>query len=174
VFRGSYIHTLDDKGRLIVPHKLRARLGETFVLTKGLDHCLFVFPEEKYVAFLQSLLGRPELRPAEPGTEDPLAAPSRAPLPINQEQLEARRTLSSSARALQRYFIASACEVQADSTGRIPLPASLRAHAGIEREAVIAGAGNRLEIWAADRWAEVEESLSDEAVAEVVEALGAL
>ncbi|MEW6724847.1 MAG: division/cell wall cluster transcriptional repressor MraZ [Bacillota bacterium] len=44
MFMGEYQHALDDKSRLIIPAKLREGLGEKFIVTKGLDHCLFVYP----------------------------------------------------------------------------------------------------------------------------------
>ncbi|MFV0559651.1 MAG: division/cell wall cluster transcriptional repressor MraZ [Enterococcus sp.] len=44
MFMGEYRHTLDSKGRLIVPSKLREQLGEKFVITRGLDGCLFGYP----------------------------------------------------------------------------------------------------------------------------------
>ena len=44
MFMGEYQHTIDDKGRLIMPAKFREGLGEKFVITKGLDGCLFVYP----------------------------------------------------------------------------------------------------------------------------------
>lgn len=44
LFMGEYQHSLDDKGRLIIPAKLREGLGEKFILTRGLDHSLFVYP----------------------------------------------------------------------------------------------------------------------------------
>jgi len=44
MFIGEYNHTIDAKGRLIVPSKFRESLGEEFVATKGLDGCLFVYP----------------------------------------------------------------------------------------------------------------------------------
>ena len=47
-FKGEYNHTVDAKGRLIVPAKFRESLGEIFVVTKGLDGCLFVYPNEEW------------------------------------------------------------------------------------------------------------------------------
>ena len=47
-FKGEYNHTVDAKGRLIVPAKFREALGETFVVTKGLDGCLFLYPNEEW------------------------------------------------------------------------------------------------------------------------------
>ncbi len=48
MFIGEYQHTIDSKGRVILPAKFREELGEKFVVTKGLDHCLFVYPNEEW------------------------------------------------------------------------------------------------------------------------------
>ncbi|HIT07045.1 MAG TPA: division/cell wall cluster transcriptional repressor MraZ [Candidatus Scybalocola faecipullorum] len=55
MFIGEYNHTIDSKGRLIVPSKFREALGDEFVVTKGLDGCLFVFPMEEWNVFTQKL-----------------------------------------------------------------------------------------------------------------------
>lgn len=48
MFTGEYDHTIDPKGRLIVPSKLRAGLGDKFVVTKGLDGCLFAYGSDEW------------------------------------------------------------------------------------------------------------------------------
>ncbi len=48
MFMGEYSHTIDAKGRLIVPSKFRELLGNEFVVTKGLDGCLFVYPNQEW------------------------------------------------------------------------------------------------------------------------------
>ena len=48
MFKGEYNHTVDTKGRLIVPAKFREILGDVFVVTKGLDGCLFVYPNSEW------------------------------------------------------------------------------------------------------------------------------
>lgn len=48
MFIGEYFHTIDAKGRLIIPSKFREELGRKFIITKGLDHCLFVYPQEEW------------------------------------------------------------------------------------------------------------------------------
>ncbi len=58
-FCGEYQHTIDLKGRVIVPSKLREGLGEKFIVTKGFDKCLFVFSLEGWEKFLESLKGLP-------------------------------------------------------------------------------------------------------------------
>ena len=55
MFMGEYSHTIDTKGRLIIPSKFREDLGEEFVVTKGLDGCLFVFPMDEWNFFTQKL-----------------------------------------------------------------------------------------------------------------------
>ena len=50
MFIGEYRHTIDTKGRLIVPAKFRELLGDEFVITRGLDGCLFVYPKEEWKA----------------------------------------------------------------------------------------------------------------------------
>ena len=48
MFMGEYHHTIDEKGRIIIPSKLRDELGEEFIVTKGLDGCLFVYPKDEW------------------------------------------------------------------------------------------------------------------------------
>jgi len=52
---GEYEHSLDVKGRLIMPSKLREDMGEKFIITKGLDSCLFVFSQNEWVKFEEKL-----------------------------------------------------------------------------------------------------------------------
>lgn len=49
--KGEYNHTVDDKGRMIVPSKLREQLGITFVITKGMDKCLYAYPNDEWELF---------------------------------------------------------------------------------------------------------------------------
>ncbi len=119
-FKGEYSHTIDAKGRLIIPSRLREQLGDRFVVTKGLDGCLFVFDSDGWDAF-----------------EDKLRA-----LPMDNRD----------ARMLSRFFLAGAADAEVDKQGRILLPAALLGHAGIDKEAVVIGAGNRVEIWSRERW----------------------
>lgn len=59
MFMGEYNHTIDAKGRLIVPSKFREVLGDTFVVTKGLDGCLFVYDNKEWNAFEEKLKSLP-------------------------------------------------------------------------------------------------------------------
>ena len=59
MFMGEYNHTIDAKGRLIVPSKFRESLGDVFVVTKGLDGCLFVYDNEEWNVFEEKLKSLP-------------------------------------------------------------------------------------------------------------------
>ena len=119
-FKGEYSHSIDAKGRLIIPAKFRELLGDQFVVTKGFDGCLFVFAEEGWNKFEEKLQSLPMDKPE--------------------------------ARILGRFFISGAIDAELDKQGRILLPANLLQHAGIEKEGVIAGVGNRAEIWSKEKW----------------------
>ena len=120
MFMGEYNHTIDAKGRLIVPSKFREVLGDEFVVTKGMDGCLFVFDEPEWKNFEEKLRGLPM---------------------IDKEAIQ-----------FTRFFLAGAASVEVDKQGRILLPAVLRDFAGITKDAVLVGVGNRVEIWSKDRW----------------------
>lgn len=66
MFMGEYQHTIDAKGRIILPAKFREQLGERFIATKGLDNCLFVYPLSEWAILENKLkqlpLGKPEAR----------------------------------------------------------------------------------------------------------------
>jgi MraZ protein len=59
MFMGEYQHTIDDKNRLIIPSKFREELGDEFVMTKGLDNCLFIYPQEEWKKLEQKLIALP-------------------------------------------------------------------------------------------------------------------
>ena len=59
MFMGEYNHTIDAKGRLIVPVKFREILGDNFIVTKGLDGCLFVYPNDEWTRFEEKLKSLP-------------------------------------------------------------------------------------------------------------------
>ena len=55
MFTGEYLHSFDNKGRVIIPAKFREELGETFYIGKCMDKCLFVYPEKTWNEFSQKL-----------------------------------------------------------------------------------------------------------------------
>ena len=59
MFMSEYNHTVDTKGRLIVPSKFREQVGDEFVVTKGMDGCLFVYANDDWSAFEQKLTSLP-------------------------------------------------------------------------------------------------------------------
>lgn len=59
MFMGQFQHALDPKGRLIIPARFRELLGDTFILTKGLDRCLFVYPKDEWAVLEHKLKSLP-------------------------------------------------------------------------------------------------------------------
>ena len=62
MFIGEYQHTIDSKGRLFIPARFREGLGDKFILTKGLDGCLFVYPPKEWTALEQKMRSLPFTR----------------------------------------------------------------------------------------------------------------
>ena len=120
MFMGEYNHTIDAKGRLIIPSRFRELLGEEFVLTRGLDGCLSIYPMDEWVAF--------------------------------EEKLRALPLTNKDARTFSRFFVAGATTCQLDKQGRILLPQTLREFAQLEKDVVLSGNLNRVEIWSKANW----------------------
>jgi MraZ protein len=122
VFKGTYRHRIDPKGRLPVPAAFRRGLAErtAAVVVTPLDQCLAAYPPSEW---------------------------SRL-----EDQLRALPAFSKPAKALTRLLTSRAIDCELDVQGRILLPASLRAAAGLDREALVIGVLNRFEVWSPDRW----------------------
>ncbi|MFI3172814.1 MAG: division/cell wall cluster transcriptional repressor MraZ [Eubacteriales bacterium] len=117
MFRGEYSHSIDPKGRLIIPAKFREGLGENFVVTKEIGGCLSVYPEEGWKAFETKLSELPR-----------------------------------SKANIVRFFSGSAVDTGLDKQGRVLLSAALKTYAELEKEVVLVGVLDRVEIWDKDKW----------------------
>ncbi len=62
MFMGEYQHSIDEKGRIIVPAKFRDSLGHSFVVTRGMDNCLFVYPDKEWSVMEQKLKALPLMK----------------------------------------------------------------------------------------------------------------
>jgi MraZ protein len=140
MFMGEYSHSIDAKGRLIMPAKYREQLGSEFVVTKGLDGCLFVYPQEEW----QSI--ETKFREVPLTTKD--------------------------ARKFSRFFFAGAAACVIDKQGRILLPSVLREFAGLEKDVVLVGVLNRIEIWDKAKWEETNGYDDMDEIAEHMADLG--
>ncbi len=120
MFLGQYEHSLDKKGRIIMPAKFRENLGDSFVITLGLEKCLFVYPMEEWEKLSQNLQN----------------------LPLGKKDTRAfKRTLAS--RALISSF---------DQQGRVVINKYLRDYAEIEKDIIVIGVFERVEIWDSKKW----------------------
>ena len=55
MFMGEYHHNIDDKNRLIIPAKFREELGDEFIVTRGIENCLFVYPKNNWQKIVEKL-----------------------------------------------------------------------------------------------------------------------
>ena len=140
MFMGEYNHSIDTKGRLIIPSRFRDELGDEFVVTKGLDGCLFVFPQNEWQAF--------------------------------EEKLKSLPLTNKSARQCARFFVAGATPCELDKQGRILLPGTLREFAGLDKDVVLTGMLNRIEIWSKEKWIENNSCDDMDDIAEQMTDLG--
>jgi MraZ protein len=129
---GQYRNALDDKGRLLVPSKLRSEVpGNTLVITSGIDRCLWLFPPEEWKV-------------------------------LSDRLMEAASPFSRRARLLQRRIIAPAQEVELDKTGRILIPPSLKETAALKKECILHGIKKYIEIWDVDEYKSYLDENEDE------------
>ena len=85
--------------------------------------------------------------------------------------LQGKNPFSSEYKGIQRFFQANSFPSELDGSGRVIVPPPLLAHAEIEKEVVVAGVGDHLEVWSRDRWAD-EQAVLDAGIGEVTEGLG--
>ncbi|MEF3310357.1 division/cell wall cluster transcriptional repressor MraZ [Paenibacillus sp. GYB004] len=138
MFMGEYQHSVDDKGRMIVPAKFREALGAAFIVTRGLDNCLFVYPKEEWAVLEQKLKSLPLMK--------------------------------ADARAFTRFFFSGATECELDKQGRINIPRNLCEYAKLDKDCVVLGVSNRVEIWSKQVWESYYEQ-SEESFNEIAEKL---
>lgn len=139
MFRGEFAHSVDAKGRIIIPSKFRDLLQDEFVITKGFDNCIALYDMDNWISLEKRL----------------------AQMPM----------MSADARIVRRLIVGSACEVSPDKQGRILLSQALREYAGIEKDAVILGNIDHVEIWDKERW-RVSGDISADVAAEKLYASG--
>lgn len=140
MFMGEYSHTIDAKGRLIIPSKYREELGDQFVLTRGLDGCLSIYPMKEWHQL-----------------EEKLKA-----LPLNDKN----------ARTFTRFFVSGATLCELDKQGRILVPSTLREFAGLNKDVVVCGTNDRIEIWSKEKWTENSDYDNMDAIAEGMASMG--
>jgi MraZ protein len=90
---------------------------------------------------------------------------------IIERALGGLNPMGSRYRTLSRFYQGNSFDVGMDAAGRVTLPAPLLAQAGIEKEVVVAGVGDHLEVWSRERWDSAQEQLDAE-IEEVTEQLG--
>ena len=106
--------------------KFRNELGTNFVVTRGLEGCLFVFTERKWTEFT--------------------------------EQLNSKGFSKKDVRSITRFFCSCAMNADLDKQGRFLVNKNLREFAEIERDVMIIGVSDRIEIWSKEKWDEYSKA----------------
>jgi len=114
---GEFRCSLDEKGRLLIPARMRTEvLGNVVILTRGVEDCIWLFPPEEWKTFSENLVGSTSL-------------------------------LQAQSRLIQRRLIAPAQETEIDKAGRIVIPPTLREYADLKKECLILGLKKYIEVW---------------------------
>jgi MraZ protein len=140
-FTGTFEHNLDAKHRLTIPSKFRADLSKGVFLSRAMDGCISLYPSQTYTDMAEQALS------------------------------QVRNPLSQQGRELRRLLYGNALETELDSAGRVMLTSKFLEHAGIDREVVITGVGDCLELWDRTTWEGYESDLTARA-SDLTESLG--
>ncbi len=129
---GESRNTLDEKGRILIPSRLRSGIsGNILVVTKGIDRCLWLFSPEEWKR-------------------------------ISDNLMQSTSLFDPRARLIRRQIIAPAQEVEIDKAGRINISPSLRDAASLTKECVVLGIENYIEIWDEAEYRSYQESMQAE------------
>ena len=147
MFRGSFFHTIDEKGRIIIPARFRDVIkagGGDGVMISRMDKSLFAYTFEEWAIIENKLLTLAEK--------------------------------SEYMRRFRRVFVGGAFECNSDKQGRILIPPILRQYSEIDRETVLVGVLDHFEIWSRENWerenTQMEEDLKIEEVRNEISLLG--
>jgi len=145
VFRSSSSHTIDAKGRVIIPSRFRNILKADKIyglMVSNKDDCLYAYTFSEWEK-------------------------------VETKVLSAK---SSAMEDFRRFFLGNSCECMCDKQDRILIPKSLREYANLEKEIVLVGNLNHIEIWDRTQWNKVnkrmEQELKKEEVREEIASLG--
>ncbi len=132
-FKGRFQFTVDAKGRINLPAKMRKNVapeaGDTFVITRGFEKCIFVYPNDEWL--------------------------------VLETSLRKLHTPNPKHRQFMRVLYEYAMDVQIDSASRLMLSKDLLEFAGIDNEVLIIGVRERIEIWNPSVYADYKSALAE-------------
>ncbi|HOD11503.1 MAG TPA: division/cell wall cluster transcriptional repressor MraZ [Candidatus Omnitrophota bacterium] len=133
MFYGEYDHSIDRKGRLILPSRFReiARENniERFFLTRGLDKCIFMFSEHEWAT--------------------------------QEQKFKTMSFTKKESRSFNRMFFAGAADIVPDRQGRFIIPSYLKEFSGIVKDVMVVGVSSRIELWDKKTWEDFYRTTRD-------------
>ncbi len=143
MFRGSFEHTVDSKGRVSIPSKFRDIISDRYdgklVLAVDLDQCLSVYPLEEWERL--------------------------------EDRIKTLPTMQKEVKDFMRFFFSSATECEIDRQGRILIPPALRERSGINKNVTFVGIINKIEVWDKRAW-DARNSKNLDKIGETLASLG--
>ena len=140
-FKGEFEHSVDSKGRVAFPAKLRKALtpqaNEQFTILRGIEPCLYLYPGDEWEKV--------------------------------EEKLSEISNFNRRGRTVKRNFLRYAEDLSLDKQNRIPIPSSLKEYAGIDGTAVFIGNGEMIEVWSPEKLEEIDSTLSSDAYGDMFE-----
>ena len=135
-FVGEYQRQLDNRGRFILPAKIRENLSGTVYITRSpIDRCLNLYNEDEW---------------------ETIAAKVR----------ELPTVTDRNAAALQRKLFGKAIACEVDKQGRIPLTPELIEYANMKKDIVLVGVNSKLEIWDSESWKDIDDAIDADLIIE--------
>jgi MraZ protein len=133
MFYGEHTHSIDRKGRLILPARFREIAKENnierFFLTRGLDRCIFMFTEYEWTT--------------------------------QEQKFKSMSFTKKESRSFNRMFFSGAVDVHPDRQGRFIIPQYLKDFAGINKDVMVIGISSRIELWDQKTWSQFYSTSRD-------------
>ena len=141
-FVGEYPRQLDERGRVILPAKIRDAVGGVIYITRApSEKCLYIYTEDEWQRLSNKIMQLP--------TET-----------------------DKKAAAFVRMFFGKADGASVDKQGRVPIDKKLVEYAGLSKDVILIGANTRLELWDVGTWDDYQDSIADDLIVEGIQKFG--
>lgn len=137
MFSGSHALSMDPKGRMAIPTRIREALaqsaaGKIVITANTEERCLLIYPEPKWLEILP--------------------------------QIEALSSFNKASARVKRLLIGYASTLDIDANGRVLVPSTLREYANLDKKVMLVGQGSKFELWSEDSWLALLDAPADDEI----------